>query len=119
MRGGYTYFEKRIQAANSKVLAASSEFEGVDPQHQLMFQSMMDLFKNFQLDLTGRYIEVIPAATITKRVPAYFSFDVRLAYTVKIFELSLVGQNLFENKHIETGTTNIPRSLYGKVTCRF
>jgi hypothetical protein len=55
----------------------------------------------------------------TTEVPEYCTFDVRVAWQKKWIELSLVGQNLFENKHKELGLTQISRSFYAKITCRF
>jgi len=56
-------------------------------------------------------------------VPAYFTFDARLAWAYKRFEVSVVGQNLWDARHREFGSAatgqEIPRSVYGKVACRF
>jgi iron complex outermembrane recepter protein len=118
LRAGYSYFYKKIEATSDRVLPASAEFEGIDPAHQARLQSMMDLTKNFQFDLTSRFVSVISAGTVTNRVPEYFTFDLRLAYTIKAFEFSVVGQNLTMENHLETGTTRIPRSVYGRIVCR-
>lgn len=119
LRAGYTFFQKRIWATNSSVLPLSVEFEGVDPNNIIMLQSIMDLPKNFQFDLTGRYIDVLPLATTTPLVPAYYTFDARLGWVFKAFEISLVGQNLMQDQHTEVGTSKIPRSFYGKIICQF
>jgi hypothetical protein len=57
-------------------------------------------------------------------VLAYFTFDLRAAWRYKDWlELSVVGENLWENQHSEFGVPatreNIPRSVYGKVTFQF
>ena len=60
-------------------------------------------------------------------IPAYVAFDLRLGWKpVKNLELSLVGQNLFDNQHLEFGNTvselpqtQIRRSLFGKVSVSF
>jgi iron complex outermembrane receptor protein len=120
LRGGYTYFDKTINSTSPKVLPVSSAFEGVDSKHQFMFQSIMDLPRNLQLDLTSRYADVLPAVTPTiPGVPAYFTFDARLAWRFKLFEISVVGQNLFEDEHLETGASIIPRTIYTRITCQF
>jgi iron complex outermembrane receptor protein len=115
LRGGYTYFKKNIWSTNAKVAPVSAEFEGVDPLHQFLLQSIMDLPPHLQLDLVARYADQLPGGTFTTPVPAYFTFDTRLAWQFRSFEISLVGQNLLENQHIETGTSQIPRSIYGKI----
>ncbi|HEY8401658.1 MAG TPA: hypothetical protein VIK89_10370, partial [Cytophagaceae bacterium] len=71
---------------------------------------------NFELDFVLRYISKLPQPPI----PDYFTFDTRLAWKFKSWaELSIVGQNLWENRHMEFAQTQIPRSIYGKVACRF
>ena len=119
LRGGYTYFAKSIRAVSPKVLPISGAFEGVDLKNIVMLQSIMDLPNNLQFDLMGRFSDKLPAALTTPVVPAYFTFDARLARQFKSVEISLVGQNLFQNQHTEAGLSRIPRSIYGKITCRF
>jgi len=120
LRGGFTYFDKNISPASRKVLPISSSFEGVDPRNICMLQSVMNLPYNIQLDLLGRYTSVLPpVSTGIAGVPSYFTFDVRLAWQVKSFEIAFVGQNLWENQHTEVGLSKIPRSVYGKISCRF
>ncbi len=119
LRSGVTYFEKKIWSVRDKVHPVSPEFEGVDPNNYFMLQSIMELPKNFKLDLLCRYVDVIKAATTTKHIPSYFTFAARVAWEHKAFVFSVVGQNLLETHHTETGTTDIKRSIYGRVVCRF
>jgi iron complex outermembrane receptor protein len=120
LRGGYTYFEKNIYAISPKVVPLISEaFEGVDPKNQFILQSIMDLPNDLQLDVVGRYVDMLPAILTIPKVPAYFTFDVRIAWQLTYFEFSLVGQNLLEDYHAETGSSKISRNFYGKITCRF
>jgi len=119
LRFGYNYFEKNISSTSPTVLSISNNIEGVDPKHQFTFQSIMNLPKYFSFDLTGRYVDALnstPPVTIT---PAYFTFDIRLAKQFDHLEVSVVGQNLLEDEHFEIGLYSIPRSIYGKVVCRF
>ncbi len=120
LRGGYTHFEKHIYPVSTKVLPVSVAFEGVDSKNQFMLQSILDLPGTIQLDLVSRYIDALPAiAANIPGVPAYFTFDIRLARQLNPFEISLVGQNLLEDEHAETGSSKIPRSFYGKLTWQF
>jgi iron complex outermembrane receptor protein len=119
LRGGYTYFAKNIWANNTRVLPISAAFEGVDPKNIAMLQSIMDLPNDLQLDVIGRYADKLPAVMTTPAVPAYFTFDARLARQMKSLEISIVGQNLFQNQHTESGLSKIPRSIYAKITCQF
>jgi iron complex outermembrane receptor protein len=60
-------------------------------------------------------------------VDGYFTFDARLGWRpTDGVELALVGQNLFDARHLEftpelinTTPTEVPRSVYGKVTVSF
>ena len=120
LHGGYTYFYKNISSTSPRVLPVSVAFEGVDPQNQIMLQSIMDLPKDLSLDISGRYVDVLPAVSATiPGTPSYITFDVRIARQFKYFEVSVVGQNLLENYHSETGVNEIPRSIYGRITCQF
>src|SRR5206468_7371539 len=94
--------------------------EGNDPNHQFMAQSFIDLPKDFQFDVTARYVDTLPSP----HVPSYFTFDARLAWRFRRnLEISLVGQNLWDNRHPEFGDPatrqEIPRSVYGKVALKF
>jgi iron complex outermembrane receptor protein len=112
LRGGYTFFSKTL----SNKPGHTYDFAplGYDAQNMVLIQSIINLPGNLQFDVTGRYIDRLYGYT----VPDYFSFDMRLAYEFKkVIELSLVGQNLWENRHIEY-QFQIPRSIYGKITCR-
>ena len=115
LRGGYTYLGEDIRASSSKVLPGSDTFEANDPQNQFLLQSMMDLPAHLQFDTVARYADTLA----NPHVPAYFTFDVRVAWRFKRFEISVVGRNLWDESHPEFGANEIPRSVYGKVTWRF
>jgi iron complex outermembrane receptor protein len=121
LRAGYTFLHEHITSTSSAVLAGSDEFEALDPKHQFFLQSIMDLPENFQLDLVGRYVDSLRSARIagTPSTPSYLSFDARVAWRYKNWEISLVGQNLAEPHHREFGASEIPRGVFGKVTMRF
>jgi len=74
------------------------------PHHQLRLSSFLDLPGNVQLDLDAYYVGRL---TQTSAIPAvaidgYWRHDARLAWQpTPNFEVSLVGQNLFERQHLE------------------
>lgn len=115
LRAGYNTFKKKTSATNSSVLPLSANFEGVDPEYQFNFQSIMNLPKNFSLDLSGRYVSIRKSVPPIPTSRAYFTYDARLAWEYKHFEISIVGQNLFQKEHNEIGDYTIPRSIYGKL----
>jgi iron complex outermembrane receptor protein len=119
LRAGYNYFEKKISATSPNVHPLSANFEGVDPKHQAIIQSIMDLPKSFSIDVVGRYVDALRATAPIPSTPSYFSLDVRIAKQFDHLEISLVGQHLLQEEHLETGIYPITRSIYGRVICRF
>jgi iron complex outermembrane receptor protein len=114
IQGGYNYLHKNLWPDGSAGVNASVR-EGNDPRHQFSFQSILNLWHGFQLDAAGRFVDTLD----NPRVDSYFSIDVRLAWHFKRVEFSVVGQNLYDSKHPEFGTQEIPRSVYGRITWRF
>jgi len=120
LRGGYTYFDRNIWAVTPAVLPISVAFESMDPKNTWMIQSMLDVTRSLTFDLVGRYVDPVPGAQYSiPDVPAYYTCDARLAWHRKGIEISLVGQNLLQESHIETGRSTIPRAFYAKITCKF
>jgi len=119
VRGGYTYFVKSIM--NKPGHNFDPTYAGADPKNQCLLQSILDLPKNFQFDIVARYVDPLPASVTaaTPRVAPYINFDVRLAWSYKNIEVAAVCQNSARSQHTEFATTSIPRSVYGKITCRF
>ncbi len=120
LRGGYTFFNREVWRAEGGLDLNRGRAEGNDPENQFVLQSMMNLPRGFELDFTARYVDSLPAP----HVPAYFAFDARLGWKLnEHLEISVVGQNLWDNRHPEFGALatrqEIPRSIFGKVTCRF
>jgi iron complex outermembrane recepter protein len=87
---------------------------------------VMDLPRNVELDCVIRYVDSLPNFD----VPGYVTLDVRLGWRpTRHVELSLVGQNLLDEGHVEFRTPStiantqsgleVPRGFYAKITCRF
>jgi iron complex outermembrane receptor protein len=103
-----------------------AEVEGSSPENQFSIRSSMDLPHGVTFDTELRYVDSLPYFQIN----SYFELDARLAWQInKNWEVALVGQNLLHDQHAEFGpsyvdtqagkVTDIPRSCYLKVTCRF
>jgi iron complex outermembrane receptor protein len=114
LRGGYTYFEKRLRTTKANVLAISADIEGNDPRNQLLLHSNMDLPGKIQTDIVTRFVDSLP----NPAVRSYVTSDLRVARDYGPLELSVVGQNLWRRRQSEFGRTAIPRSVYGKLTFR-
>lgn len=123
---GYTWFKRdfRLKAWSRDFNAGNVEI--ADPEHQAHVRVAVDLPARWELDLGARYVSSVPtlAARVVSAVPAYTELDARLGWTSESgWELSLIGTNLLDKAHPETGPVNnrreIERSVHGRVTWRF
>lgn len=117
LRGGYTYFDKDLHAKEGHTF--NPDYLGNDAKNRAVLQSILDLPLHISVDVAARYMSGLPKTIATEQVPSYVTFDARLAYTFKQFEMALVGQNLCKERHTEYGILNIPRSVYAKISARF
>lgn len=105
LSGSYSYAGIDLHANAPGVDISSTgsvnTYEGSSPAHQAKVQSRFDLSKRFEFDQTYWYESALPA----QKVRAYQTMDVRLGWKLaKEWNLSLVGQNLFQPYHFEWGT---------------
>lgn len=120
LRGGYTFMKKDLQLKPGSHDLNDASVESDDPRNQLLIQSMLDLPGDLQLDAVVRYVDALP----DPHVPAYVSLDLRLAWNpTEHLELSLVGQNLLDERHAEfipasPAPRAIERSVYGQIAWR-
>jgi iron complex outermembrane receptor protein len=119
LKGSYSYLSLTVQDRPGFTDALNTDSDnGSSPHHQVMFQSLVNLPKRFELDATVRYVSALPA----QNVNAYETADVRFGWrATPSWEFSLVGQNLLQPEHAEFGSdidtiVGIKRSIYGKVT---
>jgi iron complex outermembrane receptor protein len=89
------------------------------PTQQVGLRSAYDFSKRASLDGQLRYVSEVAGAR------AYVTGDIRVSYRPQgSVELSLVGQNLFQQRHVELGgpqalTAEIPRSVHARLTWHF
>jgi iron complex outermembrane receptor protein len=121
LRGSYSYLHMNIEPGpHSLDIGTAPGIVGASPQHQAVVMSSFNLSKTLQLDVTYRYVSALPA----QLVPAYSTGDVRFGWRFsREFELSLVGQNLFQPSHGEFAgdpgpLVGIRRGAYAKLTWR-
>ena len=122
LKGGYSYirfFGDGVQ--DSQAIKAT-------PAHQATLRSMLALGRDVDLDLWARYVGAnrYPLSVGTVIIPDYVTLDVRLAWRpIAGVELSIVGRNLLEQRHLETISDQsvvkheIERTVYGKVAWAF
>jgi iron complex outermembrane recepter protein len=117
LRGGYTYFDKKLQAKAGHTF--NPDYLSNDVKHSALLQSIVSLPFHLNFNLTGRYLDNIYQTVATAAVPAYFTFDAALSMVIKQVEVSVVGQNLAQKRHTEFSNLNIQRGIYAKITGRF
>jgi iron complex outermembrane receptor protein len=106
------------KAPGSLDVGTAQGIEGSSPKHQVLVQSAFDISKTLSLDLTYRYVSVLPG----QNVPAYSTGDARLGWRIRRnIEIAFVGQNLFQPAHAEFAgdpgpLVGIKRSAYAKIT---
>ncbi len=123
LAAAYTLLEMDLELLPGADDPAALAAEGESPRHQLHLRAAVDLSRDVELDLAGRWVDALPAHAI----PSYAALDLRLGWEpVAGLELALVGQNLLDDEHVEftpevltTPSVALERSLYGKVTWRF
>jgi iron complex outermembrane receptor protein len=107
-------------------IGATEEAGERPPAHQASLRSQLELTKNIELDLWGRYV----AAShdyLKNRLSDYLNLDVRLGWKpLKTLDLSVVGRNLlhqrlqeFRPEFLQTQPSGTGRDVYGKVTWNF
>jgi iron complex outermembrane receptor protein len=123
LQAAYTYLQMQLHLRPGSTDTTGEADEGRNPHHQFSIRSSIDLPANVEFDAALRYVDNLPAIA----VPSYVELDLRLGWRpVKSLEFSIVGQNLLHSHHqefvpsiIKTQTTEVERSVYGKVTWRF
>lgn len=117
LRLGYSYLDLDFSGSDA------NEVAGWSPRHQMFLQSLWQLTEAFELDGTLRWVDELTGPA----VPAYVTADVRVGWRPsKRWELSIVGQNLFDSPHPEFQSQAVryragvvSRSVFGKLTWSF
>lgn len=121
LRGGYTFLEKNLTLKPGSADLNEGTAESNDPEHQFLLQSSIDLPGRVEVNAFVRYVGELK----TPYVSDYVGLDINITWHINDkFEINLVGQNLVDERHTEfvpesPSARKIPRSIYGKVICRF
>lgn len=130
MQASYSYLDAdmTLDAGVGQDLAEINRADAASgaPKHQGSIYSGFDLGRQIELGVwlraVGR-VDYIDQASI----PGYVTTDARIAWKpVKSLELSIVGQNLLQNRHreyipefINTTASEVPRACYAKAVWKF
>jgi iron complex outermembrane recepter protein len=118
----YSYLDMQLEPSGLD-LNRGGFLAGATPRHQFGLRSFLDLPTGFQIDIQFRYLSAVrhlPDIVDGDGISAYGEMDIRLAKQLnKQTEVSLVGQNLLHDHHVEFGTPEaqgeIQRAVYAKV----
>ncbi|MFH2045356.1 MAG: TonB-dependent receptor [Pseudomonadota bacterium] len=121
IKPAYSFFN--INLTKSSGSYSIESLDNAAPRHQLSLRSNMDLPMNLELDLWLRTVDDLPVINID----GYCMVDARLGWKpTQNLELSLAGQNIFDNQHKEFNdsvlnlvSTEVERTYYLKVTWHF
>jgi iron complex outermembrane receptor protein len=128
LHAGYNLLRESLHARPGQTDATGSTNETADPQQQLALRSSMDLPHAVSLDAALRWVDRVhinngpTGGPVVGTVPSYFGLDSRLAWRVNArLELSVVGQNLLHERHVEYGFPSptreqIVRSVFARLT---
>jgi iron complex outermembrane receptor protein len=118
----------RVLASYSLLVASIRGPAGSDPEtaeesaprNQLQLRSSYNFSRHLSLAIQARYVDGI------RYVPSYLTADFQITYRIGAgWELAVGGRNLLDKQHAEHGLeplatpAEVPRSFFGKVTCRF
>jgi iron complex outermembrane recepter protein len=123
LQPAYTFIKMHLTPYASSQYDLSTQNDDVVPKHQVSLRSSMNLPKNVELDLWYRYV----AELSRQDVAAYSTLDARIGWKpLANLELSIVGQSLLKNHHLEfrselldTSAVEVERSVYTKVAWQF
>jgi iron complex outermembrane receptor protein len=121
--GSYSYLQMDISKNANSQDPTPDNPDGWSPRHQWYLSSSIDLPKHVTEDTTLRFVDQLPGLGI----PAYYSFDSHVGWApVSFLKISVSGENLLNNKHLEfipdfiaTAPTVVKRSVYVSFTWRF
>ncbi|HEU5070316.1 MAG TPA: TonB-dependent receptor [Verrucomicrobiae bacterium] len=130
----FTFITGDFEMPNNEVTGAPIHSGFASPRYQASLRSSIDVTKNVEFDTWLRYVDEVKGAGAempgltpeARRIPAYVTFDVRVAWRPsEHVELSVGGQNLagfhreFIPTYVSTQRTEVGPGIFGKITLRF
>lgn len=122
----YSYLDLSLHS-DGMDLNRGTFHEGSTPQHQFGIRSYLNLPAGFQFDAQLRSLSEIrsnPEIPEGGGISGYTELDLRLGWqATEEIEFSVIGRNLLDRRHVETGTPaargEIQRSVFGQMVYRF
>jgi iron complex outermembrane receptor protein len=125
LNASYTWLDMQLRRVNGSTDSTSQSTEQASPVSKAAVWSALDFGNNLQFDAALRYVGDIKVSGTG--IDSYVEADLRLGWEVKPgLELSIIGQNLLDNRHAEylpdfinTQPTEVERSIFGRVHWSF
>jgi len=123
LQAAYSYLQMDIETTKSSNDTISLALtKGTSPKHQVSLRSSLDLPHKIEFDLWLRYADELKSLN----TDGYLTLDLRFGWQpCPGLQLSLVGQNLWQNRHQEfdpefqTPASEVPRAVYAQATWRY
>ena len=117
LAAGYTHLEKELEPIDGAVDLQPESSIGSDPNEFWKLRSILDVGRNWEIDLMGRYY----GALENRDVPSYFAVDARVGWTLREdLEVSLLVRNLNDAGHIEWSPgSEFDRTVFLNALIRF
>jgi iron complex outermembrane receptor protein len=102
--GAYTALKMNLDHHGDSADAGAENAERRDAKGQAFARVSLDVVEDVAVDLMGRYVGPLGA----RDVDAYSELDLRVAWrALPSLELSVVGQNLLRDEHLESSNTGL------------
>jgi iron complex outermembrane receptor protein len=127
LHSSYTYLHTETPTLDGASFDETLINEG-SPRHSVYLWSSMGFGQRWDLDLGLRYVDELPSFDPELKMESYMTADARVGFRPQPgLELSIVGRDLLEKLHQESGTsgfttisrTQVERSVYGAITWIF
>lgn len=115
LSAGLFAMRKSLGFASGYTDATSVPNLGNDPHHQWSLRSSWDIGPRNQLDVIVRHVGQLPSPV----VPAYTAVDMHWDWKVTpAFSVGLLGQNLFDRRHVEFNAAGVASQIERRVFVR-
>ncbi|MHC4298966.1 MAG: TonB-dependent receptor plug domain-containing protein [Planctomycetota bacterium] len=121
LSAGYAFLQMQLHPKNPNT-SRDAVIEGQSPHNEFHLRSFYCPTENLDVDFLLYYVDSLPSEDVS----SYVRFDARLGWHITPnMELSVVGQNLFEDEHFEFGgeagqfPTAVERGFYIKLKYLF
>ncbi|MEZ6177756.1 MAG: TonB-dependent receptor [Candidatus Scalinduaceae bacterium] len=125
LKAGYTFLQMQLHLNKASISEGTEddEEEGLNSRNRAYLLSYLNLPHNIEVDTSLYYVDHLS----TNDIPSYLRLDMRLGWKpTEFLDISFGVKNMLDGEHREfpTGsdrleTTELERSIYGRITFQF